>query len=87
MSKTHKRTDDILYVNSDGTKAKIAFIWGRKKDPVPKGLDITVKLPHRKSRDLIIDYDHKVYGTVGQARKQGLVLARGIVDLLCEPLD
>jgi hypothetical protein len=87
MSKAHKRTDDILYVNSDGTKAKIAFIWGRKKDPVPKGLDITVKLAHRKNRDLKIHYDHKAYQTVGQARRQGLILARGIVDLLNEPLN
>lgn len=87
MSKTHKRTDDILFVNSDGTKAKIAFIWGRKKDPVPKGLDITVKLAHRKNRDLKIHYGHKAYKTVGQARRQGLILARGIVDLLNEPLN
>jgi hypothetical protein len=87
MSKAHKRTDDILYVNSDGTKTKIAFIWGRKKDPVPKGLDITVKLAHRKNRDLKIHYGHKAYKTVGQARRQGLILARGIVDLLNEPLN
>jgi len=87
MSEKHKRADDILYVNSDGTKAKIAFIWGKKKDPIPQGLDITIKRADHSKRDLTIHCNHKNYRSLAQARTQGMMLAEGVIDLLSQPLD
>lgn len=82
-----KRPEDVLYVHSDGTKAKIAFVWGKRNNPVPKGLAIKVKSPSHKYRDIRIHCDHQGYLNLDQARKQGLILSQGIVDLLSEPLD
>ncbi|AHG43635.1 hypothetical protein N018_14310 [Pseudomonas syringae CC1557] len=77
----------MLYVNSDGTKATIHFIWGKKKNPVPRGLDVTVKLPGRRGRDVMIHCDHQAYRSLSQAKKRGIILVEGIVALLNELLS
>ncbi|WP_277964977.1 hypothetical protein [Pseudomonas sp. RIT-To-2] len=86
MSKTSKHPHDMLYVHSDGTKAKIVFLWRKQHDLIPKGLDITIKFPSRKHHHLKIQCDHTVYQSLSQARRQGMIIAEGIVDLLAEPL-
>ena len=72
----------VDYVHQDGATAKIDFIWGAADDPVPKGLRITVKFADRKIHIL---REKAVYRSFDEAKKQGIKLAAGVVDLLGEP--
>lgn len=86
MSQAKGRPDDMVYIHSNGTKAKIAFLWGDQDNPVPKGLDITIRFAAKVAHDFKFHCEHVEYQNMDQARKQGLILAEGIIDLLNEPL-
>lgn len=78
-----EQVSTVDYVHPDGVTAKIDFIWGAADDPVPKGLRITVKLADRKIHIL---REKAVYRSFDEAKKQGIKLAAGVIDVLGEPL-
>jgi hypothetical protein len=83
MSARVDQVSTVDYVHPGGVTAKIHFIWGATDDPVPKGLRITVKFAGKKIHIL---REKAVYRSFDEAKKQGIKLAAGVIDLLGEPL-